>query len=358
MANMAEKAKVAKSRDPRQELLGRCAAAGEVIASGAISHEALEEDFRKMLLIRQFELRAENAYREGFIGGFFHSYAGQEAIQTAALRALGPDHWWVTSYRCHALALLLGASCNEVMSELYGKKNGNALGRGGSMHLYTDRLLGGFGIVGGQIPIATGAALSLKRTKEYKKGQKLEEIAICFLGDGAVAQGAFHESLNLASLWDLPVLYVIENNQWGMGTAVHRALAAQPIASVQAPSYGMEAMQVDGMDYFACLDAFSKARSFITTQCRPLIMEVDTERFRGHSVSDPGVYRSKEELEKSMERDPLDLMEASLLEQKVIDSSWRKGVSKEITALVKESLRFAQESEDPDPSVLEEGVYA
>ena len=188
-----------------------------------LGKEALIENLRKMLLIRNFEIRAESAYQQGKIGGFFHAYIGQEAVQTAALQAMGQENWWATSYRCHALALLLGATPNEIMAELYGRSTGNAKGRGGSMHLYTKRLLGGFGIVGGQIPVATGAAFTIK----YKKQN---EVSVCFLGDGAVAQGAFHESLNLAALWDLPCIYVIENNKWGMGTAIELAISVAPIA--------------------------------------------------------------------------------------------------------------------------------
>ena len=177
---------------------------GKIIKT--LGKEKLLENLRKMLLIRNFEIRAESAYQQGFIGGFFHSYIGQEAIQTAAIEAFGIQHWYTTTYRCHALALLLGAHPNELMAELYGRATGNAKGRGGSMHFFTERLLGGFGIVGGHIPVATGAAFSIK----YK--EEKEKIAVCFLGDGAVAQGAFHESLNLASLWSLPCIYVIENN--------------------------------------------------------------------------------------------------------------------------------------------------
>jgi len=165
-----------------------------------LGQESLTKALKRMVLIRQFELRAEACYQQGQIGGFFHSYVGQEAIQTAATAAMGKNHWWITTYRCHALALLLGATPNELMAELYGRASGNALGRGGSMHLYTDRMLGGFGIVGGHVPIATGAAFAIK----YKK--KKDELAVCFLGEGAVVQGAVHESLNLASLWDLPAL--------------------------------------------------------------------------------------------------------------------------------------------------------
>ena len=182
-----------------------------------IGQKELINALKQMLLIRNFEVRAESAYLQGKVGGFFHSYIGQEAIQIAAVQVLGQNNWYITSYRCHALALLLGATPNELMAELYGRATGNARGRGGSMHFYTDRLIGGFGIVTGQLPIAVGAAFSLKY-----KGIK-DQVAICFLGDGAVAQGAFHESLNLASLWNLPCIFVIENNRWGMGTPVEKS---------------------------------------------------------------------------------------------------------------------------------------
>jgi pyruvate dehydrogenase E1 component alpha subunit len=185
-----------------------------------LGKDRLIEELKKMLLIRNFEIRAESAYLQGKVGGFFHSYVGQEAVQTAAISVMGKDQWWVTSYRCHALALLLGAGPEELMAELYGKRTGNALGRGGSMHFFTEDLLGGYGIVGGQLPIATGAAFAINYKKKFPSLQdKKRDVAICFLGDGAVAQGAFHESLNLAALWNLPCIYVIENNEWGMGTA-------------------------------------------------------------------------------------------------------------------------------------------
>ncbi len=198
----------------------------------SIGKETLLHYLKQMLLIRNFELRAEAAYLQGKIGGFFHSYMGQEAVQIAAVGIVGLTQWWITSYRCHALALLLGATPNELMAELYGRATGNAKGRGGSMHFFTDHLLGGFGIVGGQIPIATGAAFAIEYRKKVAAaaGNYKEEIAICFLGDGAVAQGAFHESLNLAALWNLPCIYVIENNEWGMGTHVKRAISVENIA--------------------------------------------------------------------------------------------------------------------------------
>lgn len=314
--------------------------------------DQLKEDLELMIKIRQFELRAEAAYQQGKIGGFFHSYIGQEAVQTAAMRVLGKDHWWITTYRCHALALLLGVGEKEIMSELFGRRNGNARGRGGSMHLYTDQMLGGYGIVGGQIPIATGAAFSLKYQGVDGK------IAICFMGDGAVAQGAFHESLNMASLWDLPCLYVIENNQWGMGTAVNRAISQQPIAESQAPSYGMEALTIDGMDYAHCLTAFASAYQQISESSRPMLIEVVTQRFKGHSISDPGLYRTKDELKLCMQRDPILLLEERLIALDIIDDNWRKETEKQVIAQVKEAVAHADQSPWPELCELEEGVLA
>jgi pyruvate dehydrogenase E1 component alpha subunit len=312
----------------------------------------LIEDLRQMILIRQFEQRAESAYLSGHIGGFFHSYIGQEAIQTAATRALGHDHWWITSYRCHALALLLGATPKEIMAELFGRSTGNAMGRGGSMHLYTDQLLGGYGIVGGQIPIATGAAFSIK----YQ--QQLGKLAICFLGDGAIAQGAFHESLTLASLWSLPCLYVIENNQWSMGTPLRKSVSIDPIAELKAKSFGIEGKTIDGMSYFELCKEFHSAKEYILEHQRPYLLEVKTERFKGHSISDPGLYRSKEELKACMQRDPIRLMSDQLKQLGLIQDEQIEQMQQEIKQIVLESIDYALASPWPETSCLEEGVFA
>ena len=315
-----------------------------------IGKERLLHALRWMLLIRNFEVRAESAYQHGKVGGFFHAYIGQEAIQTAAVEAIGVDNWWVTTYRCHALALLLGATPNEVMAELYGRSNGNAKGRGGSMHLYTDRLLGGFGIVGGQIPVATGAAFTIKYL-----GQ--QEIAICFLGDGAVAQGAFHEALNLAALWELPCLFVIENNQWGMGTAVERAISVEHLAEDKAPSYGINGYTFNGMDFFNCYAGFKKVYHEILAVGRPVLVEVVTERFRGHSISDPGLYRSKEELKKCMQNDPLAVMRRAMEAAGMIDETLYKQMDSNAREEVLAAMEYADKSPWPDESTLEEDIF-
>ncbi len=317
----------------------------------ALGKDRLRDYLRQMLLIRNFEIRAESAYQQGFIGGFFHSYMGQEAVQTAAVGVMGTDQWWTTTYRCHALALLLNATPNELMAELYGKITGNAKGRGGSMHFFTDRLLGGHGIVGGQIPIATGAGFSLKYLD--KKG-----VSVCFLGDGAVAQGSFHESLNLASLWNLPCIYVIENNQWGMGTAVSRAICKEPIAESQAPAYGMNSYTLDGMDFFNCYAGFEQIYQEVLRTSRPVLVEVITERFRGHSISDPALYRSKEQLQNCMERDPLLIMLKALESNGMITEEEYHAMDKSQKEIVMAAMKFADESPWPDPITLGDDVLA
>lgn len=310
--------------------------------------KALEQ----MLLIRQFEMRAESAYQQGKIGGFFHSYMGQEAIQVAALAAFGPDNWYTTTYRCHALALLLGESPYSLMAELFGRSTGNAKGRGGSMHFFSERLLGGFGIVGGHLPIAIGAGFSLKYL-EVKNS-----LSICFLGDGAVAQGAVHESLNLASLWNLPCIFIVENNQWGMGTAVENALSIKRLAEDLAPAYQMQGYTVDGMDLFACYNAFSTLYKQVCEISRPIVIEVITERFRGHSISDPGLYRSKDIVKSITEKDPLPLLRDRLIADKLLDmptyESMEAKVRKEIITMMEE----AEKAPWPDPVTLEEDVFA
>jgi len=318
-----------------------------------LGKDKLTHMLKEMLKIRNVETRAESAYLQGNIGGFFHSYIGQEAIQTAAVSILGHDHWYATTYRCHALALLLGVDPKAFMAELYGKVTGNAKGRGGSMHLYTDRLLGGFGIVGGQIPIATGAAF---RTKYLGI---TNELTLCFLGDGAVPQGAFHESLNLAALWNLPCVYVIENNQWGMGTSVRNAIAnADNFSKKVAEAYGMGWYLIDGMDIFNCYATFQKAfHESLSTQ-RPLLIECRTERFKGHSISDPGLYRTKESLKACMSRDPIILMKQELEKRKLITEDEFQEYDKQMKEIAVAAMKFAEESPWPDSITLEEDVYA
>lgn len=312
----------------------------------------LMDALKRMLLIRNFEVRAESAYLQGKVGGFFHSYIGQEAIQTSAVQVMGINNWWITSYRCHALALLLGATPKELMAELYGRETGNARGRGGSMHFYTERLLGGFGIVGGQVPIATGAAFTIKY--QGKKG----EVAVCFLGDGAVVQGAFHEALNLAALWSLPCIYVIENNKWGMGTSVERAVSVTRLAEDKAPGYNVKGYTFDGMDFFNCYAGFEHVYNETVKTSRPALIEVVTHRFKGHSISDPGLYRSKEDLKACMQLDPILTFKKALIEANLLDEETYAQLDKEYRDQMIEAMKAADADPWPDPVHLEEDVYA
>ncbi|HSX37201.1 MAG TPA: pyruvate dehydrogenase (acetyl-transferring) E1 component subunit alpha [Chlamydiales bacterium] len=312
----------------------------------------LLEILGQMLLIRHFEQRGEAAYQQGKVGGFYHSYVGQEAIQTGCLAACGNQHWFTTTYRCHALALLLGATPNELMAELYGRSTGIAKGLGGSMHMYADRMLGGLAIVGGHIPIATGAAFTIK----YLKQKDL--ASFCFLGEGASVQGAFHESINLAALWDLPCVYVIENNQWGMGTSATRAVCVKPIAEHFAKAYGIKSYTLDGMDFFNCYSGFKEAMRETLTTSRPVLIEAVTERFRGHSISDPALYRSKEALKKMMENDPIQYFTKVLFEQGIATEEEYEVLDQAMKEKVIAAMKFAEESPWPDPITLEEGVFA
>jgi len=323
-----------------------------VLVAKKLGKEKMVQILRSMVLIRHFEVRGEAAYQQGKVGGFYHSYSGEEAIQVAAVEVFKENNWYIDFYRCHALALLLGATPKELMAELFGKETGNAKGRGGSMHLYTERLLGGFGIVGGHLPVAAGAAFALKYQK--KKG----ELALCFLGEGAVAQGAFHETLNLCSLWSLPVVFIIENNHWGMGTHVSRALAtSQHIAEKIAPAYGIKGYFYNGMNFFECYEGFQHVKSEILATGRPILVECECERFRGHSISDPGLYRTKEQLHQIMLADPIPFTSAVLQEAGLIDEEEYKNVDKEEKEKVLEALKFAEESPWPSLSTLEEDVY-
>lgn len=347
----------AKSRESSMVEKNRFFPSNPQAIAKELGGEFLLEALKKMLLIRNFEIRAETAYQMGKIGGFFHAYIGQEAVQTAAVLAAGVDQWWVTSYRCHALALLLGATPNEVMAELYGKATGNALGRGGSMHLFTDRLLGGHGIVGGQVPIGAGAGFAIKYRQKMNQptGPK---ASFCFMGDGAVAQGAFHESLNLASLWDLPCIFVIENNKWGMGTSVKRAISVDNIADSKAIGYGMKSYNIDGMDFFNCYAAFKAIYNEVVQTSKPVLVEVFTERFRGHSISDPGLYRSKENLTQCMERDPILMLLKFMKAEKLMTDELYEKLDEEAKNVALESMKYADNSPWPDLSTLEEDVFA
>lgn len=317
-----------------------------------VDSETLIKLLRQMILIRRFEEKCAESYSLGKIGGFCHLYIGQEAVAVGALAALRPDDYVLTSYRDHGHAIAKGIAPEEVMAELYGKAGGCSSGKGGSMHLFDAdvNFLGGHAIVGGQIPLGTGIAFASK----YKGG---DQVTLCFFGEAAVNQGAFHESLNLAQLWKLPCIYICENNQYGMGTSLERAMSLQDV-SQKACAYEVASEFVDGMDVLAVREAVERAVERARTESLPTLLEIRTYRFMGHSMSDPGNYRTRAEIEKHQERDPLKLFTASLQEKGLIDEAGLKEIENQVRVEVERAVKFADESPEPDPSELYTHVYA
>ncbi|HKR58562.1 MAG TPA: pyruvate dehydrogenase (acetyl-transferring) E1 component subunit alpha [Pyrinomonadaceae bacterium] len=307
---------------------------------------------RQMLLIRRFEEKSAEAYSVGKIGGFCHLYIGQEAVAVGAISAIRKDDYVLTSYRDHGQALAKGMSADAVMAELLGKATGCSHGKGGSMHMFDKDIgfLGGHAIVGGQIPLATGVAFATKY-------QGTDKVTLCFFGEAAVNQGAFHESLNMAQLWKLPCIYICENNQYGMGTSLQRAMSLHDI-SQKACAYEMAAEFVDGMDVLAVREATARAVERARKDYLPTLIEVRTYRFMGHSMSDPGNYRTRAEIEKYQERDPLKIFAASLREAKIVTDKDYEAMEKTVKEEVEHALRFADESPLPAPEELYTDIYA
>ena len=309
---------------------------------------------RQMLLIRRFEEKAGEAYSLGQIGGFCHLYIGQEAVAVGSIAALRDDDVLTCSYRDHGHALARGLSAREIMAELFGKATGCTKGKGGSMHLFdaSKGFLGGHGIVGAHIPITTGMAFAFK----YRGG---DQVAVCYFGEAAVNNGAFHEALNMAALWKLPAIFICENNRYGMGTALERASAIYDI-SERACSYDMANEVVDGQDVLARRAAMDRAVTRGRKESLPTLLEVRTYRFMGHSMSDPihGHYRTKEEVEEQRKRDPITVWGEQLKAAKLIDDAGIKALDEAVQAEVADALKFADESPDPDASELWTDVYA
>jgi pyruvate dehydrogenase E1 component alpha subunit len=317
-----------------------------------INNETAIDLYRQMLLIRRFEEKAAEAYSSGKIGGFCHLYIGQEAVAVGAISAIRADDYVLTSYREHGQAIAKGMSANAIMAELFGKATGCSRGKGGSMHLFDKKInfLGGHAIVGGQIPLATGVAFATKY-------QATDQVTLCFFGEAAVNQGAFHESLNMAQLWKLPCIYICENNQYGMGTSLNRAMSFREIAE-KACAYELESEFVDGMDVLAVHRATVRAVERARKDYLPTLLEVRTYRFMGHSMSDPGNYRTRAEIEKYQERDPIKLFSSNLQEEGVIDEAGLKEIDKSVREEVEASVRFAEESPPPAAEELYTNVYA
>ncbi|MCR9255956.1 MAG: pyruvate dehydrogenase (acetyl-transferring) E1 component subunit alpha [Alphaproteobacteria bacterium] len=316
----------------------------------AADPEQLKKYYRDMLLCRRFEERAGQMYGMGLIGGFCHLYIGQEAVVIGIQAALKEGDSVITSYRDHAHMLACGMESRGVMAELTGRIGGYSKGKGGSMHMFSreKNFYGGHGIVGAQVPIGTGIGFALKY-------QDTDNLCVAYLGDGALNQGQVYESFNMAALWNLPVLYIIENNEYAMGTSVQRAAAGGPQAPDLAHrglSYGIPGEVVDGMDVLAVREAADRAVTYIRNGKGPMILEMKTYRYRGHSMSDPAKYRSKDEVNKMRtERDPIERLKVALLEGGVEEDDLKK-IDREVKDIIADAADFAQQSPEPDPSEL------
>ena len=319
--------------------------------SAVMEGETLLKLYRQMYLMRRFEEEAAKAYTERKIGGFLHLYIGQEAVGSGVIAATDPSDYIISSYRIHAQYLARNGTARAGMAELFGKETGCAQGRGGSMHFFSkeNNFLGGWGIVGQHIPIAAGAAFAAKYRNEKR-------VTVCFMGEGAVSIGAFHEGMCLAALWKLPVVYVVENNGYAMGTPVKRTMATED-ASLRALGYPMARATVDGCDvvetYAAAKQAIERARS----ESLPFLLEFKTYRYRGHSMADPAKYRTKEEVEDWKKRDCLAIARARLERDFPHLATQMGGLEHSVEDEVADAVRFAHESGEPDPAEVGRHTY-
>lgn len=309
------------------------------------------ELYYQMVLIRLVEEESAQLYQQGKIGGFLHLYIGQEAVSTGLISARQPQDRVITAYRDHGVAINCGISARQVLAELLGKAAGVSKGKGGSMHLadVSKNFWGGHAIVGAHLPIAAGLALG-------DLYQKNDAVTICMFGDGATNIGYFHEALNLSKVWNLPVLWVCENNQYGMGTAVDRASAVSEMRR-KADGYGIPNNRVDGMDVLAVRQAGEEAIAAVRRGEGPFFLEVITYRFRGHSMGDPERYRRADEVKKWQENDPIGIFHRYLTEQKIASEAELSGIDARVEVEVREAVQFAESSPEPAPEALFENVY-
>ena len=307
--------------------------------------------YEQMVLSREFEESCAEQYTKGHITGFLHLYSGQEAVAVGATAGLHKDDYILSAYREHAQAIVRGAEPRRVMAELFGKATGVCKGKGGSMHLFDPALnfMGGYAIVGGQFPIAVGLAFASRYRGE-------DRLAACFFGDGAVNQGNFHESLNWARLWNLPVLFICENNFYGIGTEVHRS-SALPDIHKRTCGYDIPSEKVDGMDVIAVYLSVKHAAEWVREHSRPYLIEAVTYRFRGHSMADPAKYRSEAEHEMWKARDPIPNFRKRLVAEGIVDQAHLDAILAKAQATVQEAVRFAEESPWPEDTAVYEDIY-
>ena len=308
--------------------------------------------FRQMVQIRRFEEKARQAFTQAKIKGFCHLYNGQEAVAVGTISVLNDDDAVITAYRDHAHALVRGVTANACMAELFGKITGCSRGKGGSMHFFDAKkhFYGGHGIVGGQIPLGTGLAFAQKYLGTGR-------VTLAYMGDGAINQGAVHESMNLAALWKLPIIYIIENNEYSMGTSISRSSAGDPLTK-RAGAFDMAAIQANGMDIDDVRAKTFEAVSLARTESQPTLMEIKTYRYFGHSMSDPGNYRSKDEVEKRRKNDPIEIYRQRLLEEKVATGEALDKIDEEATAEAQAAYDFAEQSPEPELSTVFEDIFA
>ncbi len=316
-----------------------------------LSNAQLLEAFEMMSLIRRVEEIAGRAYQMQKFSGFCHLYIGQEAVAAGSSLAMEPGDYMISAYREHGQAMSRGISAHAVMAELLGKRTGATGGRGGSMHIFDaeKRFMGGWGIVGGQIPLGAGIGFAIKYRQE-------KDVCLCYFGDGSIHQGVFHEALNMASIWDLPVVFICENNKYAMGTDMDR-INAQKDLTKKAVSYAMDAATVNGQDFFDMYTGVKGAIDRARDQSRPTFLDVRTYRFRGHSMSDPGNYRTKEEVEEEKGRDPILKMRRDLIAMGVATDEELTAIDKKCRKEAKDALAQAEKDPFPDISTLKDFVY-
>jgi pyruvate dehydrogenase E1 component alpha subunit len=315
--------------------------------------EELVNLYYKMLLIRRFEERAAEMYASAKIGGYCHLYIGQEAVAVGAISAIRDDDYVITAYRDHGHALVKGSDPKKLMAELLGKSTGIARGKGGSMHFFDAErnFMGGHGIVGGHLPIAVGLGYAINYLKT-------DRVVLCFFGDAATNIGAFHESLNMAALWKLPVIFIIENNLYGMGTSVGQASAVAELYR-KGCAYNMESYRIDGQDALEVREGVEKAVKAARNDKRPTLIEAATYRYRGHSMTDPGrAYRTREEVDEWRQRDPIELLGDKLSSDGILTKDEADRLDKMAKEIAQESVDFALGSPEPTPDMLAEDVYA
>jgi pyruvate dehydrogenase E1 component alpha subunit len=313
--------------------------------------EHLAKLYRQMRLIRRVEEEAARGYAQGKIGGFLHLYIGQEAVAVGAIAALQPDDYVLTTYRDHGVALAKGMAPGTLLAELYGKATGCSKGLGGSMHMFDKEhhMLGGYGIVGGHIPLAAGVALASKYREDGR-------ITLCFFGEGAVSIGAFHEGVGLAALWKLPIVFVCENNEYSMGTPLSRSMSVEDV-SLKALGYGMDRDRFFADDVLEVEHRIGEACKRARKQSLPTLVEVRTYRFRGHSMSDPAKYRTPAELEEHKKRDPLQRARSLLLSRGMSEAGVEE-IDGSVEVDIAGALKFAEASPEPGLDVLEETTYS